>query len=236
MKVAGMVKYHGDCGVGMAGKGRTAAVIPREPRLVAREAPAILALRLATRGAGAGVFTFYVERAIDALAGLDALPRARSRAHWATVTVQYDAYESPRACQPSSLLSSRPNMYFCAVSFAGRTRAHFFFFGMHPLCPRVPPSGTGVASRKATPEALDPLACELHEVTGSFMAAGAPADPGGREGKRVSQLGGGLVRFSMGRLAAGVRQTLQVTFALSDCEVQLLNASLTLAPVPSETT
>ena len=46
LKMIGMEKYHPDCGPGMRGPGRAAAVVPRSPRDVAHAAPAQIVLRV----------------------------------------------------------------------------------------------------------------------------------------------------------------------------------------------
>jgi len=98
LKIIGMLKYHHDCGPGVKGPGREAAVVPKSPQAVARAAPAQLVLRihLADPAAQRRPYTFFfVKRAGLALDG--------GKGFAAAATVLYRA-EATRTCKPQKRL------------------------------------------------------------------------------------------------------------------------------------
>lgn len=64
--IAGMMKFHNDCGFGRAGPGRKRAVLPKSPHVVARSAQPYVALRLtfasSAKANDPSVYTFYLQR------------------------------------------------------------------------------------------------------------------------------------------------------------------------------
>jgi hypothetical protein len=209
MKIAGAVKYHGDCGVGMPGPGRKAAVVAREPKAVARESPAIMALRLrirthraSTRSDPQGpdtvledmVFTAYLQRSVDAMAKIDAVPRTRpGQPAPPPLVVAYEPFESTRVYA---------DVFICRAS------AHFG------------ERGAGVAACKKLAVDLATADLRLEEVTHSFVED--------EKAKRLSLLGTKPISFSLVRVASNVRQVLLVTFSAAYDELRLSGATLTL--------